>query len=266
MVFKAFNKSQLEDELDENCNIANSTNQNNNDSQEEKRKSSFNLLSKFKRRTTSTDNSQSNQQNQSTQQIIIDHLNQQSLQSSLNSQISHSNSSSNKTSSLDRNNSNLSTSSIRSSRLGSTKQDLDKNKTNKNLKRQSSKVKKSNSVNGENPILQNILGKGCLNQSNIPLNAPLSEKQYLKYLHPDGRIKCLRELRLAVYRRGVESSLRSTVWKHLLNVYPSNLTSEQRVRFVQQKADQYYQLCYTWQRNFSHAKVQHIHNQVEFKF
>lgn len=272
MVFKAFNKPQFEEELDENCNIANQSGQPN----EQRRQppdnqtstfSKFNLLSKFKRRSTLSNEMNKQQQlNQQTNQQIIQQLTQTDQAKSItpNSSANHLLNTANSQADLNRTSSNVSTSSIRSSNYSLTRKDLSKKHTiqQKDLKaRQPNlvKMKKISSVQ-DNQILQKILGK--VNTSKTNLHEPLTEQQYLKYLHPDGRIKCLRELRLAIYRRGIEPSLRSTLYKHLLNVYPPNMTSEQRVRFVQQKSDQYYQLCFTWQRNFSHPKVKQVYNQV----
>lgn len=269
MVFKAFNKPQFDEDLDVNCNVTeNNPNGQNQNEVVEKRKSNFDAFSlfKFKRRSNNESINQqvidaSTNQPQNTQQsknrLTVNSNN------SLSPNLSSSNLSNQKQKNLNPNNLNLSTNSIKSSKYSFTKRDLGKKLTikKKDIKNATNRIKKISSVQGDNLILQSILGKVS---TNIKTNQyePLTEQQYLKYLHPDGRIRCLREFRLAVYRRGVESSLRSTVWKHLLNVYPSGMTSEQRVRFVQQKADQYHQLCFTWQRNFSHPKVQQIHNQV----
>ena len=268
MVFKAFTKSQFEDqELDENCNIAKQQHQLETNESNEKRKSNFDAfnLFRFKRRATRNNSEIVNQINKEQQHANLQ-ASQQSDYTNTTSSLKTNPSSSNLLNAkplLDRNHSNLSTSSIRSSKYSLTRRDLNKKHTikKKDLKTATSRIKKISSIKGDNQILQNIIGKVNSN-SKTNLYEPLTEQQYLKYLHPDGRIKCLRELRLAIYKRGIESSLRSTLWKHLLNVYPPNMTSEQRVRFVQMKSDQYYQLCFTWQRNFSHPKVQQVYNQV----
>lgn len=91
---------------------------------------------------------------------------------------------------------------------------------------------------------------------------PLTESQYFTYLDKDGRIRSMRELRISIYRRGVDANLRKAVWKHLLNVYPPGLTGQQRYEYIRTKTQQYNQLKSLWQRNLNDPKVKEIYSMV----
>ena len=95
-------------------------------------------------------------------------------------------------------------------------------------------------------------------------NSPLTEKQYLSFLDTEGRVRSFRELRITVYRRGLDSALRKTVWKQLLNVFPPGLTGKQRIDYMKNKCDLYLALKNTWQSHMSDARVESIHSMVGF--
>lgn len=84
---------------------------------------------------------------------------------------------------------------------------------------------------------------------------PLNDNQFRNLLDREGKVKCPRDLRMAVYRRGVDPSLRKVVWKHLLNVYPPGLTAQQRIDFIKLKCETYYQMRNLWQSNKSDQTV-----------
>lgn len=93
-------------------------------------------------------------------------------------------------------------------------------------------------------------------------NSPLNEKQYLSFLDPEGRVRSFRELRITVYRRGLEPGLRKTVWKQLLNVFPPGLTGQQRLDYMKNKCDSYNELKSTWQSHMSDSRVESVHSMV----
>lgn len=95
-------------------------------------------------------------------------------------------------------------------------------------------------------------------------NSPLNEKQYLSFLDSEGRVRSFRELRITVYRRGLEPGLRKTVWKQLLNVFPPGLTGQQRLDYMKSKCDSYNELKNTWQSNMSDSRVESVHSMVCF--
>lgn len=93
-------------------------------------------------------------------------------------------------------------------------------------------------------------------------NSPLNEKQYLSFLDSEGRVRSFRELRITVYRRGLEPGLRKTVWKQLLNVFPPGLTGQQRLDYMKNKCELYNELKSTWQSHMSDSRVESIHSMV----
>ncbi|KAI1306017.1 TBC1 domain family member 25 [Halotydeus destructor] len=104
---------------------------------------------------------------------------------------------------------------------------------------------------------------GSSSSSSSSPSGPLTEKQYLAFLDAEGRLKGQRELRISVYRRGVEPSLRKVVWKQLLNVYPPGLSGQQRIEYMKAKGDAYFQLRSLWQTNLADPQVEHIYNMVK---
>ena len=95
------------------------------------------------------------------------------------------------------------------------------------------------------------------------LTSPLTEKQYLSYLDSEGRIKSQRELRITIYRKGVEPSLRKTVWKQILNVYPPGLTGQQRIDYMKAKCELYNSMKSLWQNNLPNdPRVENIYSMV----
>lgn len=97
---------------------------------------------------------------------------------------------------------------------------------------------------------------------NSSFNSPLNEKQYLSFLDSEGRVRSFRELRITVYRRGLEPGLRKTVWKQLLNVFPPGLTGQQRLDYMKAKCDLYADLKNTWQSHMSDSRVESVHSMV----
>lgn len=84
--------------------------------------------------------------------------------------------------------------------------------------------------------------------NNDALGKPfVDEAVYMNLLDAEGRVINHRDLYRAVYRGGVEPSLRPTVWKHLLNVFPFGMTLEERKNYMNNKCEEYYQLRYRWQ-------------------
>ena len=85
---------------------------------------------------------------------------------------------------------------------------------------------------------------------------PLNDNQFRNLLDKEGKVRCSRELRIAVYRRGVDPSLRKVVWKHLLQVYPPGLTAQQRIDFIKLKCETYIQMRNLWQSNTNDQTVE----------
>lgn len=78
---------------------------------------------------------------------------------------------------------------------------------------------------------------------------PIDDVTFRSFQDSEGRIISQRDLRIAVYRRGVEQSLRRVIWKHLLNVYPDNYSGQERINFIKLRCETYRQMRDLWQLN-----------------
>nr|CAB3266836.1 TBC1 domain family member 25-like [Phallusia mammillata] len=99
-------------------------------------------------------------------------------------------------------------------------------------------------------------------QAFFPSKAPLDDVEFRTYLDESGRLKRPEELRLRVYHGGVVPALRKVVWRLLLNIFPSNLTGEERMSYMKRKTEQYQQLRATWQARADDEHVKYISNMV----
>lgn len=75
---------------------------------------------------------------------------------------------------------------------------------------------------------------------------PLTEKEWVDYFDGNGRLFSARDLRIRVYHGGVEPNLRREAWPHILGVYPTDLTTEERTRFLFMKTQVYRHLKENW--------------------
>lgn len=99
-----------------------------------------------------------------------------------------------------------------------------------------------------------------------PVKQPMVDSEFHVYLDGDGRLIKPRELRLSVYQRGIDPSLRKVVWKHILNVYPHGLTAKERIAYMKQMSIEYQKLKQTWQDMISSGnlteEIQYVTNMV----
>ncbi|GIY62188.1 TBC1 domain family member 25 [Caerostris extrusa] len=86
-----------------------------------------------------------------------------------------------------------------------------------------------------------------LDKGAVRSKPPMDEAEYSSLLDREGRLVNQRELHMSVYKGGVDPAMRPVVWKHLLNVFPQNITWEQRNSYMSCKCEEYYQLRYRWQ-------------------
>ncbi|GFR15391.1 TBC1 domain family member 25 [Trichonephila clavata] len=99
-----------------------------------------------------------------------------------------------------------------------------------------------------------------------PVKQPMVDSEFHGYLDSEGRLIKPRELRLSVYQRGIDPSLRKVVWKHILNVYPHGLTAKERISYMKQRSSEYQKLKQTWQDMISNGnlteEIQYVTNMV----
>lgn len=79
-----------------------------------------------------------------------------------------------------------------------------------------------------------------------PIRPPLSDTEFRTFLDSVGQIVHPHNLRNVIYAGGIDPSLRRVVWKHILNVYPDNLTGRERMDYMKRKSSEYYRLRDTW--------------------
>jgi hypothetical protein len=60
----------------------------------------------------------------------------------------------------------------------------------------------------------------------------IGDRDLRKFLDSEGRLAHANELRQAIYESGVEPSFRKVVWRHLLNIFPQNITGLERIGYL----------------------------------
>ena len=94
--------------------------------------------------------------------------------------------------------------------------------------------------------------------SDVTRRGPLKELEWQCHLDCEGRLLGIDELWARVFQGGgVEPSLRKEVWPHLLNVFPSDLTKEERQRHLNMKSEVYYHLKSKWKAKYP-AEIESI--------
>lgn len=76
---------------------------------------------------------------------------------------------------------------------------------------------------------------------------PFGDGDMKKFLDSEGRLVHVGELRQAIFEGGVEPSYRKVVWRHLLNVFPPNITGLERIDYLKQ-VDVKYKTCVIYPR------------------
>ncbi|UJR25577.1 hypothetical protein I4U23_006922 [Adineta vaga] len=61
---------------------------------------------------------------------------------------------------------------------------------------------------------------------------PVGDGDMKKFLDSEGRLIHVNELRQAVFEGGIEPSYRKVVWRHLLNIFPLNITGLERIDYL----------------------------------
>lgn len=79
-----------------------------------------------------------------------------------------------------------------------------------------------------------------------PRGAPLTQEQWDKYKDPTGRVMNPDAVKEIIFRGGISPSLRYEVWKFLLNYYPWNSTSIERLELKKKKTDEYFIMKLQW--------------------
>lgn len=76
---------------------------------------------------------------------------------------------------------------------------------------------------------------------------PLKDNDWYHFLDCEGRLVRAEEFVTSVFQCGVEPSMRKEVWPHLLHVFPPDLTSDERERYLLMKSQVFWHLKAEWQ-------------------
>lgn len=87
---------------------------------------------------------------------------------------------------------------------------------------------------------------------------PLREIEWQSHLDSEGRVLGIDELWARIFQGGgLEPGLRKEVWPHLLNVFPPDLTKEERERHLNMKSQVYEHLKSKWKAR-NHKEIESI--------
>jgi len=100
------------------------------------------------------------------------------------------------------------------------------------------------------------------NEGVFPTKTPLDDAEFRQYLDDEGRVVRGEGLRMRIYHGGIDPSLRKVVWRILLNVFPENLTGEQRLEYIKNKTSEYELLRHKWQSKADDDEVKILSNMV----
>lgn len=78
------------------------------------------------------------------------------------------------------------------------------------------------------------------------LKPAMTDMEFHNYLDGDGHLIRPQELRLSIYQGGIEPSLRKVVWRHLLNIFPDNMSGKERYDYLKRKEQEYYKVRKQW--------------------
>ncbi|CAF1638831.1 unnamed protein product, partial [Adineta ricciae] len=81
---------------------------------------------------------------------------------------------------------------------------------------------------------------------------PVSEDSFEKYIDSEGRLIYANELRQAIYEGGVEPSFRKIVWQYLLNIFPGDMASKERIEYLKDVSNKYEKLKGRWKEEKNH--------------
>ncbi|XP_076448596.1 uncharacterized protein LOC143285229 isoform X2 [Babylonia areolata] len=99
--------------------------------------------------------------------------------------------------------------------------------------------------------MQRAMGLKQADEPYKPLKPPMSDMEFHHYLDSAGFMIKPSEFRLSIYQGGIESSLRRVAWRHLLNIFPENMSGRERFDYLKRKEQEYYSLRDEWKERFA---------------
>ncbi|XP_055881796.1 TBC1 domain family member 25-like isoform X1 [Biomphalaria glabrata] len=98
--------------------------------------------------------------------------------------------------------------------------------------------------------MQRAIGLKHADEVIKPLKPPMSDMEFKNYLDSEGHMIRPNEFRLSVYQGGIEPSLRRVAWRHLLNIFPVNMSGQHRFDYMKRKEEEYRRLREEWRERF----------------
>ena len=92
--------------------------------------------------------------------------------------------------------------------------------------------------------------------------SPLNEVDWSTHIDNEGRLVNPQELWVIVFNWGIEPNLRQCIWKHLLHVFPPDLTETERKQYLEMKSSVYWKMCASWQREDQLTKTESLRDTV----
>lgn len=77
-------------------------------------------------------------------------------------------------------------------------------------------------------------------------HSPVTTKEWLSYFDGTGRILSMTGVKLSIFSNNLDQTVRQEAWPHLLGIFPVDLTSEERNRFLFMKTQVYKHLKENW--------------------
>ncbi|PVD24774.1 hypothetical protein C0Q70_15260 [Pomacea canaliculata] len=99
--------------------------------------------------------------------------------------------------------------------------------------------------------MQRAMGLKHPEETYKPLKLAMSDMEFHNYLDSAGYMVKPNEFRLSIYQGGIESSLRRVAWRHLLNIFPEQMSGRERFDYLKRKELEYYSLRDEWKERFS---------------
>ncbi|KAL8575507.1 hypothetical protein ACOMHN_013058 [Nucella lapillus] len=99
--------------------------------------------------------------------------------------------------------------------------------------------------------MQRAMGLKQADETFKPLKPPMSDMEFHLYLDSAGFMIKPSDFRLSIYQGGIESSLRRVAWRHLLNIFPENMSGRERFDYLKRKEQEYYSLRDEWKERFA---------------
>ena len=95
-------------------------------------------------------------------------------------------------------------------------------------------------------IVKATLGRLAEAVREMSYKMALSQSDWTSYLDKRGRLVKADEMRAKVFFAGVHPDLRPTIWRHLLGVFPANISARKRLQYILKFHKKYHRLREEW--------------------